>query len=89
MANKTGDFALVDNCEKAKNAALNLAGLMEKAYAVRVIADYNPEEQIQFKGPDRFKLSDTEISEAHGWISKAGLWIGRIRNIFQHINAEH
>lgn len=75
---KSGDAELVDILDNAVRAASALASLMDKAYSVRVVADYKPEELVEFSGGDRFSLMSVKITEAHNWGSTVSLWMAAI-----------
>lgn len=87
IARRGDDIVLSNDCKRANSFVLNLATLMERAYALRVIADYNPDVPIEFKGADRFKLSDTEISEAHEWQNRVKIWVNSIREVLIQADA--
>ena len=40
---------------------------MTTAYAVRVVADYEPDEHVSFGGSPRFSLRSVDVSDAHEW----------------------
>lgn len=87
IARRGEDNILYADCRRANSYLLNLASLMERAYALRVIADYNPDIAVEFDGADRFKLSDTKISEAHEWQSRVRIWIDSIRSVILQADA--
>jgi hypothetical protein len=70
-AQKTRDKELIQLCLQAIHATHELAMLMEKGFATRVVADYFPEVKVDFITGDRFKLQNIEITEAHQWPDKA------------------
>jgi hypothetical protein len=64
-----------------------LSGLLEKAYALRVVADYEPEELVEFNGVDRFSLKEVEITSAHAWRSLCDTFCSEINLAWVQINA--
>lgn len=85
-ANKLGDAPLVSECRQASSQNLSFAETLEKAYAIRVVADYTPETAVDFRS-DRFTLSGVAVTEAHDWLAKANLWSSVILNIIRQENA--
>ncbi|MDB5740767.1 MAG: hypothetical protein JWP16_1807 [Alphaproteobacteria bacterium] len=83
---KAGDAELVEILNAALQAAVALASLMEKAYGVRVVADYKPEELVQFSTSDRFSLKSIDITDAHNWESTVSLWIGAIQRAWKQLH---
>jgi hypothetical protein len=57
-ARRDGDTKLQCDTEAAIRAVEALSSLLEKAYAIRVVADYEPEEVVDFRGGDRFSLKE-------------------------------
>lgn len=83
---KNGDNALVPHLDTASRSALALASLMEKANGVRVVADYEPSELVNFDSSQRFSLKGIEITEAHSWINQVNVWIDDIKRAWVQIN---
>lgn len=86
-ATKAGDFELVDIIEAAIRASAALAKLMERAYGIRVVADYLPEELVQFSGAGRFSLKSIDITEAHNWEVDVALWVKSIQSAWKQLHA--
>jgi len=86
-AQKTQDSELQMMIESALSAAVALSSLIEKAYGVRVIADYEPGIAVQFSSANRFSLQSVDITEAHNWHSKVGVWTLAINKAWTQINA--
>jgi hypothetical protein len=84
-ADKLGDVALVKDCQQASSQNLSFAAILEKAYAIRVVADYTPATAVDFRS-DRFTLSGVTVTEAHNWLSKADLWASLILNVIRQDN---
>lgn len=84
---KIGDGPLIALCQKALHAAHQLSELMRLGYAVRVVADYNPQVSVNFISADRFKLNDVEITAAHEWPDRAKIYADTIASAWSQINA--
>jgi hypothetical protein len=84
-ANKNGDHQLVQLCLSAKSASLNLADLLEKAYAARVVADYNPEIEVKFS-ETQFELNDVSVSIARTWPHRASAYMNSIATVWGQID---
>lgn len=85
-ADKLGDSSLVKECRQAGSQNLSFALVLEKAYATRVVADYNPDTAVDFRSV-RFTLSGVEVTDAHDWLEKANLWSSIVQNIIRQENA--
>lgn len=84
-ASKLGDAQLVKDCLQASSQNLTFAEILEKAYAIRVVADYTPETAVDFRS-DRFSLSGVAVTEAHEWLAKANLWSSLLLNVVRQEN---
>lgn len=69
-ASRISDNQSVEICKAATASISDLSRLMVAAYAVRVIADYEPEIPIILDG-DRFALERTSVTDAHRWLARA------------------
>ena len=85
-ANKNGDYALIPKLDGGIRASAALANLVEKANAVRVIADYEPSEFVNFETAERFSLKSVEITEAHNWESSVKILTDSIFEAWRQIN---
>ncbi|UES56043.1 hypothetical protein GFK91_10745 [Roseibium aggregatum] len=85
-ARKNSDNKLMRDTETALRAVEALSGLLETAYAIRVVADYEPEETVEFNGVDRFSLKEVEITSAHGWRSKCEIFCDEIQSAWLQLN---
>ena len=83
LAQKVNDANLVSQCQRAKSAAHELASLLSTGYAVRVVADYNIDIQVEFSSTDRFKLNGIEITDAHQWPFKAKIFCDSIAELWK------
>lgn len=86
-ARRDGDNKLLRDTESALRAVDALSNLLEKAYAIRVVADYNPEEEVDFQGGDRFSLKEVEITSAHAWRPECDTFCKAIYSAWVQINA--
>lgn len=86
-AQKSGDIKLMRDIETALKAIEALSSLLEKAYAIRVVADYEPEQVVEFNGENRFSLKEVEITSAHGWRARCNTFCTEIRNAWVQANA--
>ena len=84
-AKKNDDGALVRKIERAERSIYELAKIMTTAYGVRVVADYEPEEQVSFDGNPRFALRAVGISDAHDWENNARLLCRSIESVWNEI----
>lgn len=76
-ASRISDNQSVEICKAATASISDLSRLMLAAYAVRVIADYEPEVPIILDG-ERFALDRTSVTDAHGWLARARANIAKI-----------
>jgi hypothetical protein len=88
--NKAVKLGTIDPGEALKleatimTAANELANLLSAAYAVRVIADYEPEVQIIKKGKV-FSLNNESITRAKNWPNQASIYTTSIRKVWKGI----
>lgn len=85
QAQRNGDMPLHTILQLAVSASKALASLMEKAYGVRVVADYTPEESINFVSAGRFSLKNIDITEAHNWRTDVETWIKNIEQAWRQL----
>lgn len=85
-ARRDDDTKLMRDVEAALRAVEALSGLLERAYAIRVVADYEPEQEVKFDGADRFSLNEVEITSAHGWRSKCDTFCAEISAAWKQVN---
>lgn len=83
---KLDDSRLVAECRQASHQNLSFADVLSKAYAIRVVADYNPNTQVNFN-PDRFELSGVSVNEAHDWTQLASVWSSAVLGVIRQENA--
>ena len=70
-ATRISDKESIHSLQSAKSAARDLANLMVMGYAVRVVADYEPDVKIEECGASRFSLNGVNITAAHEWTDRA------------------
>jgi len=85
-ASKLDDTRLVAECRQASSQNLSFAEVLSKAYAIRVVADYNPHTQVKFN-PPRFELSGVSVNEAHSWAQLASVWSAAVLRVIRQENA--
>lgn len=85
-ARRLDDSRLVTECRQASNQNLSFAEVLSKAYATRVVADYNPNTQVNFDSP-RFELSGVSVNEAHDWVQIASVWSAAVLGVIRQENA--
>ncbi len=66
-ASKSGDKDLMNEIDQACRSIAELQKIITKANSTRVVADYEPEEKVDFAAVDRFSLRSINVTEAHGW----------------------
>jgi len=86
IAQKNNDYNLFNKIESAISASKNFSELMHRAYATRVVADYQPHEKINFTDNERFYLNGMSITEAHNWLSRATLWRDTIIDAWRQVH---
>lgn len=85
-ASRLDDSRLVTECRQASSQNLSFADVLSKAYAIRVVADYNPHTQVKFN-PPRFELSGVSVNEAHDWAQLASVWSTAVLSVIRQENA--
>jgi hypothetical protein len=85
-AQKVQDKDLVRQCHRAIVASNDLAKLLKASYAIRLIADYNPEILVDFVHASRFTLNNVEITEAHQWPERAKTWAYEIERAWRQVS---
>lgn len=85
-ASRLDDARLVSECKQASSQNLKFAEVLSKAYAIRVVADYNPDTQVDFTSP-RFQLSGVSVNEAHDWNQLASVWSSAVLGVLRQENA--
>lgn len=86
-ARKRNDHDLDQRISKAKHALNEIAELMNQAYAVRVVADYEPDIGVDFSDANRFSLTSVDITIAHNWQPRVKTLIKSLRSAWSQIHA--
>lgn len=85
-ASRNDDTVLVDRIDTAKRALDELAKMMSTAYGIRVVADYEPNEAVDFNARPRFALRSVDISDAHDWENNTRLLCQSVENTWNEIH---
>jgi hypothetical protein len=86
-ASKSGDKDLVKLIDKACRSIAELQKIIITANSTRVVADYEPEEKVDFVVADRFSLRSISVTEAHGWTISVQTHCRTILNAWRQSNA--
>ena len=86
-ARKTGDKTFVRQIEHAKRSTAELKKVISTVGTLRVVADYCPEEAVDFTRSSRFALRSVEVTEAHNWQPNADLLCRVILQAWKQIHA--
>ncbi len=85
-ARKINDYELQQKIHKVKSSINALKDLVKTANQIRIVADYEPDEQVLFTGETRFSLKSVDVNEAHDWGSNAKILCGSILPVWEQIN---
>lgn len=83
---RNDDTVLVDRIDAAKRAIDELTKTMRTAYGIRVVADYEPLEEVEFDPKHRFSLRSVGITDAHQWESNTRILCQNVRNTWNEIH---
>lgn len=86
-ANKSSDRKLSAMIGSSLRAIPQIEGIFMQAYAIRIIADYEPDIFVQFADAKRFSLNDINITQAHSWQEKLSPLVDDIRATWKQFNA--
>jgi len=84
---KNHDSDLVNIIDKANRSIAELQKIIIKANTTRVVADYEPDEKVDFVGADRFSLRSINVTEAHGWTNSVRTHCKTISSAWRQSNA--
>ena len=70
--------------ERAHRRLEDLADLMREAYAVRIVADYQPENLIEISDAD-LMLENCTLASANGWEARANYCCDDILSVWEEI----
>lgn len=85
-AGRIGDTPLINRIDNAKRAIDELSKVMSTAYGIRVVADYEPGEAVNFETTSRFALRSVDISDAHEWENSTRVLCQNVRKTWDEIN---
>lgn len=85
-AQKSNDTALLKRIDAAKRAIDELAQTITTAYGIRIVADYEPGEPVNFDQNRRFSLKSTDVSYAHEWEEKSRILCKNIESVWREAN---
>lgn len=85
-ASKNDDDDLVEKIDKAVRSIHELTSIIRTAYAVRVIADYQPEEVICFTNAGRFTLRSVSATDAYDWESTSRAHCGSVYQAWSEVH---
>lgn len=85
-ANRNSDYELVPKLDSGIRATDALASLIGRAYAIRIVADYQTSEYVDFASATRFSLRRIDITEAHAWMDQVRIFTTSIREAWRQAN---
>lgn len=85
-ARKQGDHLVQKDIEQARRAIKALAKVITSANAGRVVADYEPDQAVDFSSSDRFSLNSIEVTEAHSWTGQVNTLCNTILTTWKKIH---
>ena len=66
-ARKNSDWQLCNDLRKAISSLISLGDLLMQAKAIREVADYGSEVEVDFISSKRFSISNTDVTKMHKW----------------------
>ena len=85
-AHKNGDSGFVYDIARGKRAIAALRQVISTAGELRKIADYRPEESVEFTDASRFSLRTVEVTVAHNWKGETDLLCRNILAVWKQIH---
>ena len=85
VARRTSDPQTLKLCSSAKMAASELADLLEKAYKVRVTADYFPEIKVNYSDSSMYALNSVSINDARMWPNRAEAFARSVKSAWDQL----
>lgn len=85
-ADKINDHQAIKDIRTAQRAIPHLCKIIEEAYNIRVVADYNPEVQVCFSDDNKFSLSSINIDIAYKWKDNVQTLSATILAAWKHID---
>ena len=74
----TDDYSAADILDAACHGLPELAKIMEEAYNLRVVADYEPDIKVNFDDRRNFSLNNISIEAAKSWTNRASRIRGQV-----------
>lgn len=85
-ANRLQDWEVVSQCDVCIHHIHQLSELLENAYGLRVIADYEPEILAAIDRDGAIALGEKKISDAKHWVEQAITLKGQIESFWDSSN---
>jgi hypothetical protein len=85
-ARKQDDVQMQKEIESTRRAVKALAKIITNANAGRVVADYQPDQPVNFTSADRFSLNSIEVTEAHAWAAQVNTLCNTVATTWKKIN---
>ncbi len=70
--------------ERCNSATSDLAEMLNRAYSIRVLADYDPEEEITVTHGE-YELDSYTLSAARRWPDRASTYCGKILSVWRDL----
>lgn len=80
------DRRLVQMASKSIASSKRIGEILERAYGVRIFADYSPDVLINFADSKRFDLNSVDITEAHGWYDEVVIHSAQILQTWRQLH---
>ncbi len=86
-ARKKNDRTLVKKINRAEWSVNELAKTISTAYGIRVVADYEQEEHVDFDETARFALRSVDVTVAHDWEKNTRTHCIIVKSVWDEIHA--
>ena len=86
-AQRRGDFIQVNNIRRAKVSLSKLSESLKRAKQIRTVADYRPEERVDFISADRFALRSIDVTEVHEWGDETRTLCNDVLSVWTQVHA--
>ncbi|WP_306258659.1 hypothetical protein [Pararhizobium sp. IMCC21322] len=83
---KREDGELVKVIDHACRSIAELKKIIVAANATRVVADYEPEEGVEFLAEGRFSLRSIDVTDAHAWTTKVETHCRTVSRAWKQLN---
>lgn len=87
QAKKIGDGDLIAVCSSAITAARELASMLDQGRMTRVVADYRPDQLVDFSKIPNFSLNTVTVKMAGSWSKSANARMRAIEKAWRQIDA--